>query len=112
MTVAASEAQRLRLDDTRMADSHTRAEQAPDGCTAILVCQTTKVTTYPTSAKAYYAVQAQLVGGTETEGSAGSYSSDGTSVFYALNLGSVIPPQGTIVVCYYVDYRWVFRYDG
>jgi hypothetical protein len=73
---------------------------------------TITVTTYPTAAGAFYAGNPTYVNGTETEGGIAGYSSDSTRVIYAYNLGTKIPPEGTLVVAHGVGGRWVFRYDG
>ena len=43
--------------------------------------------------------------------SAATIATDGNT-FFALNLGTAIPPQGTPIVATFVGNRWVFRYDG
>lgn len=81
-----------------------------DGSAAML-CQTTVVGSYPGSATAYFAVNPVSAGGSETEGGAASLTPDTSTVLYALNLGTSVPPQGTTVVCHSVGGRWTFRYD-
>jgi hypothetical protein len=79
---------------------------------AAIVGVTTTVTTYPTAAGAFYAVNPATITGTEGEGDAGSPTPDTKTTLYALNTGSQIPPAGTPIVCHAVGGRWVFRYDG
>ena len=87
------------------------ADSGPD-CGSTLVVQTTMVTTYPTVANVYYAVNPCDVNGTETEGQTASLVADTTTTLYALNLGTGIPPRGTQVVATSVGGRLTFRYDG
>ncbi len=73
---------------------------------------TTTVTTYPTSAGVFYACNPELIYGNETEGATPTFTADGSTIVYALNLGTSIPPNGTILVIHSVGGRWVFRFDG
>jgi hypothetical protein len=82
-----------------------------DGSAALLVT-TTKLTTYPTTAGAFYASNPTEIDGNEVEGGTASYSADATQVVYVLNVGTQIPAVGTRVVAHAVGGRWVFRYDG
>jgi hypothetical protein len=82
-----------------------------DGSTALLVTTTT-VSTYPTTAGAFYASNPTEIDGAEAEGGAASYTADTTQVAYVLNVGTQVPPVGTQVVAHAVGGRWVFRYDG
>ncbi len=81
----------------------------PNGSSAMLG-QTTTVSTYPTTASAFYAVMFCDVDGSESEGAAATYVPRTSSVAYAFNLGTNIPPSGTMVVCHAVGGRWCFRY--
>lgn len=94
------------LDDVDTAVAHAGAHGA-----ALLVKTTTK-TSYPTVAGVFYYVQYQTASGTETEGGAGTLTADSAGLFYALNLGSAIPPAGTAVIAVFSDSLWTFRYDG
>ena len=108
------------MNDLRvLRERHTSAEDALDRAVGqelyaspALVGVTTTVTTYPTSAGAYYAVNPGLITAAETEGTAGSVSADTGTVIYALNVGTSVPPNGTSIVVHGVGNRWVFRYDG
>jgi hypothetical protein len=107
---APDDAQRLRIDDALARDEATRDAPPRAAGSRSVVATTTTVTTYPTAAARFYAVTPQAVLGAETEGGSGSVSAlSGT--FYALNLGGTVPPNGTQVLCTFVEYRWVFRYD-
>ena len=81
------------------------------GSGAAIVVTTTE-TTYPTTANVMYAVVEQIVTGSEAEGATPTVGSAGGSLFYALNVGTMVPPVGTKLVVHQVGNRWVFRYDG
>jgi hypothetical protein len=85
--------------------------QNPYGSAAACVITTT-VTTYPTSAAEFYACNPELLTGTETEGTAVTFTADTATVLYAVNVGTAIPPNGTKLVIHSAGGRWVFRYDG
>jgi hypothetical protein len=84
---------------------------APVGSAAILA-QTTTVSSYPTDASAFYACLPVDLDGSESEGSSATFVQESSTVFYAWNAGTQIPPAGTGIVCHAVGGRWVFRYDG
>ncbi len=99
---------RRRHDDLiRLAEP----DVSPSEGSPALLLKTLTVGTYPTAAQSYYAVQAIRPGGTESEGSAVTFTAI-TGTFYAMNVGSAIPPSGTYVIGSLVRGRWVFRYDG
>jgi hypothetical protein len=99
---------RRRREDEALAE---RLPRAPDPGNPTLLAQTTVVTSYPTAAQAVYAVQGAATGGAEGEGLP-VVLTPGGSPFYAANLGSAVPPQGTFVLCTLIGPRWTFRYDG
>jgi hypothetical protein len=99
---------RARLDDDDRARARTRA--APAGGAPCLVARTKVKLHYPTVANAYYACESMAVLGTETEGGPASATSSGDT-YFAYNLGSAVPPQGTPVVTVFIGHRWVFRYS-
>lgn len=76
------------------------------------VVQTVKVGTYPAEPAAFFAVQPLGVDGLEKEGEAASFTPDADRTFYAANLGSAVPPEGTKVIVTSVSGRWTFRFDG
>ena len=80
--------------------------------TAAILAQTTTVSTYPTTASAFYASVPADLDGNESEGASATYVQEDSAVFYAWNAGTEIPPVGTTIVCHAVGGRWVFRYDG
>jgi hypothetical protein len=105
------DASRLRNRRKASDDAATRDDGRTTRGAPSLAVQTTTVASYPTAASAFYAVAALTVLGTEVEGGAATITA-GTTPFYALNLGTAIPPSGTQVIVTFVDHRWVFRYDG
>ncbi len=82
----------------------------PDGALGMLVTTTT-VSTYPTTAGSYFAVNPTTAGGTEAEGQAATYSPDTQRTFYAFNAGATVPPNGSHVIASAVGNRWIFRWD-
>jgi hypothetical protein len=84
---------------------------APVGSVAILA-QTTTVSTYPSTASAFYACVPADIDGNESEGALATYVQENSTIFYAWNAGTQVPPAGTTIVCDAVGGRWVFRYDG
>ena len=105
------EAKRLRERDEALRDVLSRRDRPPSFGSPSLVVQTRTLTTYPTSAQRFYACVAQTVLGAEVEGGPATLTPTPAS-FFALNLGSSIPPAGTYVLATFVESRWVFRYDG
>ncbi len=84
---------------------------APVGAAAILA-QTTTVSTYPTTASAFYVCVPADLDGNESEGASATYVQENSTAFYAWNAGTQVPPVSTAIVCHAVGGRWVFRYDG
>jgi hypothetical protein len=72
---------------------------------------TAAVSSYPAVAGSFYAIHPAEVDGDPTEGGAATYVDDTSSVFYAYNLGSGVPPQGTRVICHYSGGRWTFLFN-
>ena len=105
------EAKRLRNRDAARADEAQRLVLAPTIGAPCLVARTKVIQSYPNVAAAYYACESQTVTGAEVEGGPATITTDGDT-FYALNLGTVAPPQGTPIVTTFIGNRWVFRYDG
>ena len=105
------EAKRLRNRDGTRADLARRLDLAPTAGSPCLAARTKVVRSYPTSPPAYYACESQMIVGPEVEGAAATITTNGDT-FWALNLGTAVPPQGTPIVVTFVGSRWVFRYDG
>ena len=105
----------LRTQRDRQADAALDADLALGAAEALgsaaQLGMTISTQGYPTSASAYYVLNPVDLGGAEVEGQA----VEAVTIpggFFAANLGTAIPPAGTIVVCHAVGKRWVFRYDG
>ena len=105
------EAKRLRIRADALLDGWNRSDQYRSFGTPSLVAQTKAVQSYPTTAQKFFACVPQTVLGKEVEGGAGTLSPD-PATFFALNLGTAIPPVGTFILVTFVESRWVFRYDG
>jgi hypothetical protein len=102
----------MRERQLAAADALDRAAAATATGSAALCVTTTTVTTYPTSAGKFYACNPNLCYGNESEGATPTFSADGSTIIYALNLGTSIPPTGTVLVVHAVGGRWCFRFDG
>lgn len=76
-----------------------------------LVGRTTAVDTYPTVARAYYAMQPVRITGRIGEGIVPTLTAGG-SVFYAMNVGTAIPDEGTDLVVSMAGGRFVFGCNG
>ena len=105
------EAKRLRVRDNALAGVLSVLPAVVDVGSPCLVAQTTKLGIYPAGAGQFFACVPVAVLGTEVEGGPAIFTAQ-TSTFFALNLGGVVPPQGTNVVVTFVGNRWVFRYDA
>jgi hypothetical protein len=103
--------ERLSARETYLAGEVKRGYPDPPLGSPALLAQTTTLTAYPTTAQAYYACRPLSLFGAEVEGGPGAVA-PGSSTFFALNLGSTVPPAGTQVVATFVGNRWVFRYDA
>jgi hypothetical protein len=88
-----------------------RVEQNPPAAFTSIVIKTQTVSSYPTGTNVYFGVKAVSVGGTESEGSAGTFGVE-TGIFYALHIGSSNPPVGTVAIATSIDGRWVFNFNG
>jgi hypothetical protein len=111
MTSDADDARRLFVRENILADDVKRGFTDPTLGSPSLLAVTTTLNTYPTTAQCYYACVPQTLLGNEVEGGAGVVTSGG-AMFFALNLGSSVPPSGTQVLTTFVGNRWVFRYDA
>ncbi len=105
------DARRLFLREVALTDDLKRRDSDPTLGLPHMLAETTTVKTYPGTPQCFYACQPVTLLGTETEGSPGLVTPT-SAPFFALNLGSAVPPPGTQVVVSRVDCRWVFRYDA
>jgi hypothetical protein len=111
MITQQDEAKRLRIRDVTLVDEFSQMGRDPSLGMPCLVASTKKLSSYPTSAQSFFACSPLTVLGLEVEGGTGTLTL-GSSTFFALNLGSAVPPMGANIVVTFVDNRWVFRYDG
>lgn len=77
-----------------------------------MLAMTTTVSSYPTTASSFFGCIPAEIDGSETEGAAATFVQENSTVNYAWNAGTQIPPSGTTIVCHAIGGRWVFRYDG
>ncbi|WP_422932023.1 hypothetical protein [Singulisphaera sp. PoT] len=103
-----NEPRTIRERHTDLASTVDQMLPDPSRSSSILV-QTTVQSTYPTTARGYYAVVQVDPGGAEVEGG-GATLTAGTAKFYALNVGAKVPPVGTLAVAYPLNGRWVFKF--
>lgn len=75
------------------------------------LAQTYEETTYPADANRFYAMKSVLLTGDEVEDGPGTLTAT-DEIFYAYNLGSSVPAEGTYLIVTYVEHRWVFWYDA
>lgn len=105
------DATRLFTREVALTDDVKRRDSDPTLGLPSVLAGTTTLKTYPTAAQSYYACRPLMVLGAEVEGGPGDVTAS-SSTFFALNLGSAVPPAGSQVVATRVDDRWVFRYDS
>lgn len=109
-----NEASQLRRRHGELEAAIDRADSPQgSGATSLLV-KTIRVGTYPTAAKAMYAVVAMDVRCVESEGQAPTRTvAADADHFYALNVGSAIPPVGTeYLIADKIGSLWQMRFDG
>jgi hypothetical protein len=105
------EIKRLFIQDGALTDDVKREVVDPFVGSPSLLAKTTTIQIYPTTVQSFFACQPVTLLGTEAEGNPGVIY-PGTSIFFALNIGSSIPPTGAPIVASFVGSRWVFRYDA
>ena len=112
MRAQQDEAKRLRIRDATLVDGFSRRDRDPTFGMPCLLAQTKKLVELPDRrAAASMPARRSTLLGPEVEGGPGTVT-PGPSTFFALNLGSAVPPVGTSILATFVDNRWVFRYDG
>ncbi len=109
--IGGDDAERFLIRETALAEDVGRTLIDPFLGASSLLVRTTALRTYPTAAQSYFACQPLTLLGVEIEGG-GGVMTPANSTFFALNLGSTVPPVGTQLVVTFVGNRWVFRYDG
>jgi hypothetical protein len=102
---------RLFIREAALADEAVRQDSDPPiGAPTLLAC-TKILSSYPTVAQCFFACQLLILLGAEVEGGSGVVTGV-NATFFALNLGSAVPPIGTQVLVTFAGNRWVFRYDA
>lgn len=109
--INADDVKRFLTRETELNDDIDRRDLNPAFGSPSILASTTTLSLYPTSAQSYFACTPLTLLGTEKEGSPG-VTTPGYSTFFALNLGTAIPPSGTQVLTTFIGSRWVFRYDS
>ena len=105
------ELKRLQTRETAINDDIDRRDLNPAFGSPSILASTTTLSVYPTSAQRFFACIPLTLLGTEQEGASG-VTTPGYGPFFALNLGSTIPPSGTQVLTTFIGSRWVFRHDA
>ena len=109
--INSDDAKRLFTRESALSDDVRRRDSDPSLGLPNLLATTMTIRAYPTTAQAYYACQPLTLLGAEIEGGAGVVSVV-SGTFFALNIGSTIPPSGTQILTTFIGNRWVFRYDS
>lgn len=101
---------RDRQESAVAADARA-ARFAEEGSVALLV-QTRTVAAYPTSPNAFFACSPVRIDGPETEGAGATFAVDAARTIFVYNLGTRVPPVGTMLVAQSCGGRWTFRFEG
>jgi hypothetical protein len=103
----------MTSETTTLRRRHDELDAAADArrgatvnCSPSMVVITYTKGTYPTAAKSYYACHPVKVSGTEAEGQTVTTTTDTGQTLYVANVGSTVPPTGTIVLATLVGGRW------
>lgn len=107
----ADDVKRLSARESALADDVKRRDSDPTLGSPSILARTTTLRAYPATSQCYYACQPLMILGAETEGGT-SVVSPGYATFFALNLGSTVPPPGPQILTTFVGNRWIFRYDS
>lgn len=96
-------------------DLEARIQHGPLGANlagTVFLARTATDGNYPAIAQCVYKVEILIAGGPEVEGGAFEFTETGMHL-YAANLGTAVPPLGTIVECFDVHGgRHAFQYFG
>jgi hypothetical protein len=107
----ADEAKRLRIRETALTAEFFRSLSEGASGSESMVARTVSLGSYPTTAQSYFALNPITVLGAEVEGGSATLTAE-PGIFFALNIGSTIPPTGTDLLVTFIGNRWAFRYDG
>jgi hypothetical protein len=100
---------RLRAERLAAGADYLASMGHGDGLSCLV--ETFADSSYPTAAKAFFAVRPVEVDGDQGEGDSPRFVVDLERSFYACNIGSSVPPPGAIVVAHEYSGRWVFNYN-
>jgi hypothetical protein len=103
------ELQLLRQEVADLEEDLARLETEDVTGTMAIVGKTATKETYPTTANAWYWIERVRLGGDEVEGGTVTMTSTGDG-FYAYNVGSGIPPEGTAIDCNDTGDHYTFTY--
>ena len=106
---SADESRTLRARQSDLGDEIDRQPLADIGTSAALLVRTVAVSSYPTTAGVAYGVQALDLSVSEAEGATPTLTVL-AGKFFAINLGSNIPPVGTSLLVELVQGKYVFVY--
>ena len=109
--ISQDDSRKYTIEEQNLSDDITRRDQTPTLASPSVLAKTTTLSVYPTTASSYFACLPQSLYGTEQEGAPGVVLSS-SSTFFALNLGTTVPPRGTLILATFTGNRWVFRYDA
>lgn len=111
MTDGDGELRVLRARVEAAEEALARLADDEGGTGAARVAVTVSLGAYPAGSGSMrmFALHALDVTGAETEGASGVEAEDDTP-FFALNVGSGLPPVGTRVIAVQVPHLWAFRY--
>lgn len=105
------ESRKQMLDMAAWSEELVRQDADPPLGLPTVLAVTRQISAYPTTPRCFFACQPVTVMGAEVEGAAATVS-DRPGSFFALNIGTALPPIGTEVLATLVGNRWVFRYDN
>ena len=109
--ITQDDSRRYTTEEQILSEDINRRDMSPALSSPSVLAKTTVLSVYPTTASSYFGCLPQSLYGAEQEGATGIVLS-GSSSFFALNLGSTVPPIGTLVLATFTGNRWVFRYDA
>jgi hypothetical protein len=111
-TTCHDEARVLRLRLREMEDeAHRRSGGGGCGQAWTYLLRTVSLGSYPAEAARFFACESVVADGVEAVGEPVTLAA-GRGPIFALNVGTTIPPVGTVVAASAVDGYYTFQYDG
>lgn len=105
------DARQLRNHTSELAGAVDRAGNTGGAGALIMVVKTFQQVTYPGVANAVYACHPVDVSFPETEGATPTLTVQTNATIDVLNVGSAVPPIGTLRIAAMIDGFWVFGYS-